>query len=164
MASCSTNDENKRRINRKRKAICNAVIGLLMLLGSSIASGIQLHRKKTWKSTKGEIIGLERCDGDKDDERESHKPIIRYEANEKLLTFTSSICSRDPPSIGSSIAVLYHPDEPSKVMDASFTSVWLFPIVFGGIGLSLFSYSSITLCSEKATFYICSTVTVRYWP
>ena len=133
-------------VARKRKAICNAVIGLLMLLGSSIASGIQLHRKKTWTSTKGEIIGLER---DKDDE--CHKPIIRYEANEKLLTFTSSICSRDPPSIGSSIAVLYHPDEPSKAMDASFTSVWLFPIVFGGIGLSLFLYSSITLCcSEKS--------------
>ena len=58
MASCSTNDENKRRINRKRKAICNAVIGLLMLLGSSIASGIQLHRKKTWTSTTGEKLVL----------------------------------------------------------------------------------------------------------
>jgi hypothetical protein len=59
----------------------------------------------------------------------TYSPTIEYIVNGISYQFKSSVCSNPRPSVGSSIKVLYDPDDPSDARDGSFTSLWLGPIV-----------------------------------
>ena len=124
---------------RRNKARCNIVIGLLILLGACIGAGIQLKKQNEWVATTGTVIATQRCEGDNDDDNVNEKAIIEYEvlSLEKKYIFESSLCSSKPPIIGGEIPVLYDPNKPSKAMDASFASAWLFQVIFGVGGLLL---------------------------
>lgn len=78
------------------------------------------------------------CEGDDEDDI-SERAIIEYEVHslEKKYIFELSLCSSNPPEMGEEIPVLYDPNKPSKAMDASFASAWLFQVIFGVGGLLL---------------------------
>jgi len=124
---------------RRNKARCNIVIGLLILLGALISSGIQLKKQNKWVATTGTVIATQRCEGDNGDDNVSERAIIEYEvlSLETKYIFQSSLCSSNPPEVGGEIPVLYNPNKPSEAMDASFASAWLFQIIFGVGGLLL---------------------------
>ena len=136
---------------RRTKAKCNLVIGLLILLGACIGVGIQLKKQNEWVATTGTVIATQLCEGDNDDDNTNERAIIEYEvlSLEKKYIFQSSLCSSNPPNIGGEIPVLYDPKEPSKAMDASFASAWLFQVIFGVGGLLLSIGSCIYLRSMK---------------
>ena len=132
----------------KIQSIVLLVVGLFMIIGSSIAAGLQFKRQQKWISTTGTIVGTEYCSaGDTGGSR----PIIQYETSgERTYTFTSSLCSNDdPPSVGDDIAVLYNPEDPSNAMDASFVNAWLFQIIFGVFGLVSFVGSGFHLYTMR---------------
>ena len=137
---------------RRNKARCNIVIGLLILLGALISSGIQLKKQNEWVTTTGTVIATQHCEGDdEDDDNVNERAIIEYEvlSLETKYIFQSSLCSSNPPEIGEEIPVLYNPNEPSQAMDASFASAWLFQVIFGVGGLLLSFGSCIHLRSMK---------------
>ena len=137
---------------KRNKARCNIVLGLLILLGSCIGVGIQLKKQNEWVATTGTAIATQLCEGDNDDEDNvNERAIIEYEvlSLEKKYIFQSSLCSSNPPEVGEEIPVLYDPKEPSKAMDASFASAWLFQVIFGVGGLLLSIGSCIYLRSMK---------------
>ena len=121
----------------KIQSIVLLVVGLFMIIGSSIAAGLQFKRQQEWISTTGTIVGTEYCSAG---DTGGSSAIIQYETSaERTYTFTSSLCSSgDPPSVGADIAVLYNPEDPSNAMDASFVNAWLFQIIFGVLGLVSF--------------------------
>jgi len=95
---------------RRNKAICNIVIGVLILIGACIGAGIQLKKQNEWVTTTGTVIATQHCEGDDEDDI-SERAIIEYEVHslEKKYIFESSLCSSNPPEIGEEIPVLYDP-------------------------------------------------------
>lgn len=85
---------------RRNKARCNIVIGLLILLGALISSGIQLKKQNEWVTTTGTVIATQHCEGDdEDDDNVNERAIIEYEvlSLETKYIFQSSLCSSNPP-------------------------------------------------------------------
>ncbi|GHO85830.1 DUF3592 domain-containing protein [Dictyobacter formicarum] len=62
------------------------------------------------------------------------RPDVRFTTQSgQEITFTSSISS-STYNKGDNVPVLYHPNHPGDARIADFVSLWLFPLIFGGMG------------------------------
>lgn len=100
------------------------VIGLVFLL---IAGGFALYQStkaKEYIPTEAVIIELDR----------KGTPTVEYKANGRTLTKNLNTSS-NLYSIGDTISIAYDAKHPHRIIQTGFLG-WLFPILFGGIGLS----------------------------
>ena len=115
-------------------SIVFGVIGLGLLAG---AAALALNTRgfiATAKQTEGLVTELiEKRDSDGS---VTYKPVVAFMAdNGVLVNFTSSFSS-NPPSyhVGEKVEVLYAPDDPNDARIRGFGSLWLAPVILGGIG------------------------------
>jgi Protein of unknown function (DUF3592) len=81
----------------------------------------------------GTVIDLESRTSDGD---LAYYPVVRFTtAEERTVEFTSSSTSSSPPDVGDHVEVLYDPDDPRDAQLSGFFSLWLWPIVLGGLGI-----------------------------
>jgi hypothetical protein len=73
---------------------------------------------------------------DKDDGSTTYTPVVMFEADSGAsVSFTSSFSSNPPAyDVGEKVAVLYAPANPNEARIDGFGSLWLGPVIMGGIG------------------------------
>jgi hypothetical protein len=83
----------------------------------------------------GVVVGLEESPAS-DRSGVTYSPIIRYEVEGRMHTFTSSN-STNPPAyqIGERVALLYDSADPSRARIDSWWELWLMPVMLGGAAL-----------------------------
>lgn len=63
-------------------------------------------------------------------------PTVAFEAGEKTVRFVSSVgFGPSRYEVGDTVPVAYDPDHPSDAKIATFGGLYLFPLLFGGLGL-----------------------------
>ncbi len=67
----------------------------------------------------------------------TYKPVVRFiTQNGKTIVFTSKTGSNPAAyAEGETVEVLYPPSSPEKAQLSDFLSLWMIPMIFGGIGL-----------------------------
>jgi hypothetical protein len=116
-------------------SIVFAVIGLGLLLGA-LALGVNTRKFiATAKHAEGTVTELIQK-RDSDDGSITFTPIVRFETDGGAsVSFTSSFSSNPPSySVGETVGVLYAPDDPNDARINGFGSLWLGPLILGGLG------------------------------
>lgn len=125
------------------------IAGFILLLVGSIftAAGTAV----SWRSLQllqggqkadGVVVSM-RHDGD------SSKPVVKYSVDGKEYEVVGTISTK-PPSlhVGEQVQVVYRPGDPTYAVIDSFVERWLFPLIFGGIGLLLGSIGLLILVAK----------------
>ena len=99
-------------------------IGLVFLLIAVGSAIFQTAKEKEYLPAEAEIIELDR----------KGTPTVEYKAKGKTLTKQLNISS-NLFSVGDTISIAYDAKHPHRIIQTGFLG-WLFPILFGGIGLS----------------------------
>ena len=99
-------------------------IGLVFLLIAVGFAIFQTAKEKEYLPAEAVIIELDR----------KGTPTVEYRAEGKTLTKQLNISS-NLFSVGDTISVAYDAKRPGRIIQTGFLG-WLFPILFGGIGLS----------------------------
>lgn len=118
--------------------------GSVFLVVGLILAGVSVSFLADAERTKGTVVALEWRDDDTGTSRRSRSndrpaayPVVEYtSADGTARTFRSSTGS-NPPSYdeGDRVEVLYRADSPGDARINGFASLWLLPLIFGGIGL-----------------------------
>jgi hypothetical protein len=74
--------------------------------------------------TEGEVVGFV-------EQGRSSKPVIQYQVDDR----TYKIQGLAPYAMGEKVRVRYYPEEPGAGWIHSFFEQWLFPLLFGGLGI-----------------------------
>ncbi|MFZ3572622.1 DUF3592 domain-containing protein [Streptomyces sp. BH097] len=115
--------------------------GIFLVVGLILAwSSVSLLREAD--SATGTVVSLQWRDEDigpsrKSRDRPAAYPVVEFAAADGTPhTFRSSTGS-NPPSYeeGEHVEVLYRADDPEDARINGFLSLWLLPLIFGGIGL-----------------------------
>jgi len=118
---------------KKRSYCCGRIIMTIVTVSFIIAGALALImgvlKYNGHNKTIGTIIGTRNCN-----ERTSGA-IIEYTIDGTKYTINSGVCGSQGPTIGKNIRVLYDPAYPQEGLDASFIALWLFPLIFLGIGI-----------------------------
>ncbi|MFE3633885.1 DUF3592 domain-containing protein [Streptomyces cellostaticus] len=119
-------------------------LGSLFLLVGLILTGVSVSFLSDAKHAPGTVVALEwREDhGGGSRRKRAHDgpvayPVVAFtSADGEHRTFRGSFGS-DPPSYetGEHVEVLYDADSPGDARIKGFASLWLLPLIFGGIGL-----------------------------
>ncbi|MGQ4386782.1 DUF3592 domain-containing protein [Streptomyces sp. SAS_270] len=118
--------------------------GALFLTVALILAGVSVSFLADAERAPGTVVALEwRNDHNgasrkaREDDRPVAYPVVEFtSADGRLRTFRSSTGS-NPPSYdrGEHVEVLYRADSPGDARINGFASLWLLPLIFGGIGL-----------------------------
>ena len=130
---------------RRGKSKLSAVIGLLVSIGM-IGGGVYWYNVNTAfvdtaVRTKGEVVDVKRIeetrrrDG-RTREEVTYYPVVEFDDGDgQTHEFRSSAGSNPPAySEGDRVEVLYDPGDPQQASINSFTSLWVGPLVTGGLG------------------------------
>jgi hypothetical protein len=107
--------------------------------------GLLVACTATFVHTERFVAGAERATGtviDLSRETDSEgtvtfNPVVRFTtADGRTVQFVSSSGSSSPAEVGDSVDVLYDPDDPRDAQLSGFFDLWLFPLVFGGLGIA----------------------------
>lgn len=84
-----------------------------------------------------EVVALEKVPPTETGELPTYRPVVSFRVGTAQTIRFQSIAHSNPPEyeLGDSVRVLYDPGCPSEARIRSFTSLWLLPIVLGGLGL-----------------------------
>ncbi len=123
-----------------------AAIGLVMLLGSLVVyehtasfvhraaraqgtvTALVRHQSTNYSNTNGSISRMPTV-------RYSYQPIVRFRYGAQVIQFGDSVASNPPAyHVGETVSVLYLESDPYDARIESFMSLWLLPMIFGGIG------------------------------
>jgi hypothetical protein len=67
--------------------------------------------------------------------RYTYQPVVRFIYKGQLIQFNDSVASSPPAyHVGETVSVLYRESNPYDARIDSFLSLWLIPLIFGGIG------------------------------
>jgi hypothetical protein len=81
----------------------------------------------------GTVVAVERRMGRRGD---VFHPVVRYTAGNRTVTITGSVgASPNPYHVGEKVSVMYLRQDAGSGIIGDFTQVFLFPAIFGGIGL-----------------------------
>ncbi|MEU1461225.1 DUF3592 domain-containing protein [Streptomyces sp. NPDC005727] len=117
--------------------------GSLFLVVGLILAGVSVSFLSGAKHARGTVVALEwREDHSGSRRKRAHDDPVAYpvvaftSADGERRTFRSSFGS-NPPSYekGEHVEVLYDADSPDDARIKGFASLWLLPLIFGGIGL-----------------------------
>ena len=65
----------------------------------------------------------------------SFQPVVRFQLGAQQIQFRDSVATNPPAfRVGETVNVLYLESDPNDARIESFTSLWLAPMIFGGIG------------------------------
>lgn len=80
------------------------------------------------------------------DDREKVAPVVEFHIGDERHEFQSWL-STSPPQfdVGEKVVVLYDRQNPEHARIESFVTLWLFPVVFGGIGAVMFLASIVII-------------------
>jgi hypothetical protein len=113
----------------------------LNLMWMAMLGGAYYYGHTSWSlsragtSVSGVVVGLEESPAS-DRSGVTYSPIIRYEAEGRTHTFTSSNSSYPPAyEIGERVALLYDSADPSRARIDSWWELWLMPVMLGGAAL-----------------------------
>ncbi|MFD7403553.1 DUF3592 domain-containing protein [Streptomyces sp. NPDC059866] len=120
------------------------VFGALFLAVGLILAGVSVSLLATAERTPGTVVALEWRNGHdgvsrkkREDDRPAAYPVVEFtSADGAQRTFQDST-GANPPAYeeGERVEVLYHADSPEDARINGFASLWLLPLIFGGIGL-----------------------------
>ncbi|MEV0522294.1 DUF3592 domain-containing protein [Streptomyces sp. NPDC050439] len=120
-----------------------ALGSVFTVLGVALA-GMSISFLKDAERAKGTVVALEwRSDSsgtsrkNQGNDSPAAYPVVEYVSSDGIpRTFQSSMGS-NPPSYdrGEQVEVLYRADAPEDARINGFVSLWLLPLIFGGIGL-----------------------------
>ncbi len=112
------------------------VIGVVMLVGAILFWNGTRNFVARAQTTQGEVVELIEV-RDKDGGSSTWKPRVVFQTPAgRKITFDASFSSNPAPySVGQTVDVLYLPTDPSKAKIRGFQSLWLGPIIVGGLGL-----------------------------
>jgi hypothetical protein len=84
--------------------------------------------------TQGRVVGHE---SSTDEDGTTYKPTFTFQTGAGIShTVTSMMGSNPRPyDVGDTVEVIYDPEHPSRAEINSFVRMWLFPLIFGGIGI-----------------------------
>ncbi len=129
---------------RRWVAFALIAFGALFLVVGVILAGVSVSFLADAERARGTVVALEwrnDHDGVSRKKRENDKPaaypVVEFtSADGTQRTFRNSTGS-NPPSYeeGERVEVLYRADAPEDAQINGFASLWLLPLIFGGIGL-----------------------------
>ncbi|MCX4734334.1 DUF3592 domain-containing protein [Streptomyces sp. NBC_01363] len=140
--------------------------GTLFLVVGLILAGVSASFLTDAERAPGTVVALERRNdhnGASRKKRESDRPVaypvVEFtSADGTPRTFRSSTGS-NPPSYeqGERVEVLYRSDSPEDARINGFASLWLLPLLFGGIGLVIAGIGTgIALVGRARSWTVCS--------
>ncbi|MDR3083871.1 MAG: DUF3592 domain-containing protein [Streptomyces sp.] len=120
--------------------------GALFLVIGLILAGVSVSFLADAERARGTVVALEwRNDNNgvshrkRANDKPAAYPVVEFtSADGTRRTFRDSTGSR-PPSyeVGERVEVLYRADSPEDARINGFASLWLLPLIFGGIGLAI---------------------------
>lgn len=122
-----------------------ASVGLVLVLGSFVVyqhTASFIHRATRTQGTVTALVRQQstnyRNNGSIDRGMPvtySYLPIVRFQVAEQQIQFRGSVATSPPAwHVGETVDVLYLESNPWDARIESFTSLWLLPMIFGGIG------------------------------
>lgn len=123
--------------NVRRGCGCG-VVWLLTTFGFLAIAGLwsfsSFNRINNQVTASGIVVDVE-TDRDSDGDT-TYRPVIEFVAADGgTYRFTGRLGTSSYPDLGSRIDVLYDPADPQGATEKTFPNLWLFPIIFGAIGL-----------------------------
>ncbi|PBJ09034.1 DUF3592 domain-containing protein [Flavobacterium sp. ACN6] len=81
------------------------------------------------------------------DNSTTYSPVISFKTKSgQEITFSSSISSNPPSySVNETVEVLYNPADPKEANINTFSSLWIGPLILGGIGIVFFLIGSLSI-------------------
>jgi hypothetical protein len=111
-------------------------VGTLMLVAALLLWNETRSFVARAHQASGQVVELREV-RDADDGSSTWRPVVSFTAgDDRKVTFASSFSSNPAPyDVGETVTVLYLPDEPEGARIQGFGSLWLGPLVLGGLGL-----------------------------
>ncbi|MFJ8032406.1 DUF3592 domain-containing protein [Streptomyces sp. NPDC096032] len=118
--------------------------GAVFLVVGLVLAGQSVSLLNDAERARGTVVGLEwRKDHssssrrNRSDDRPAAYPVVEFTPAEGTPTRFRSSTGANPPSyeVGERVEVLYRADSPEDARINGFASLWLLPLVFGGLGL-----------------------------
>jgi hypothetical protein len=122
------------QLNKGQSIVASSIMSIIFgLIFFSVGAGFSIGTLKdilySEKST-GEVIELV------SDGHEYYSPKIKfYLPSGKEIVYISQSNSNHPPVVGKKLSLFYRKDNPNVVHLNTFSELYLFPIIFGGLGL-----------------------------
>ena len=122
-----------------------AAIGLAILLGSLAVSGHNMSFVRRAARAQGTVTALvpyqsidtnsNQSIGNMPSVSYSFQPVVRFQHDGQQIQFSDSVASNSPAyHVGETVNVLYLESNPYDARIDSFMSLWLVPMIFGGVG------------------------------
>ena len=129
---------SRRENYMKKTGLLSVLFGILGLGLLACAVALALDTRAfiaTAKHASGTVTELV-PKRDKDDGSTTYTPVVMFETDSGAsVSFTSSFSSNPPAyDVGEKVAVLYAPAHPNEARIDGFGSLWLGPVIMGGIG------------------------------
>lgn len=125
------------RTPRKGARVVAITLGLIGFLFLCIGGGFGVYshlKAQDAERVEGAVVKLERTGG-----KGSTRPVVHFQVNGQSFGISGTVSSSPPAyQVGEKVTVLYKRDNPGDAQIDSFVERWLFPVIFGGIGLLLF--------------------------
>jgi hypothetical protein len=116
-----------------------ALVGTVFLIISVAFTATTLSFLGGAERTEGVVVDHSlRTSTDRDgNSRSAYYPVVEFTAPDgQTVSFESSTGSNPPSNdVGDQVEVAYDPDDPSDARLTSFVSLYLLPLIFGGIGI-----------------------------
>ncbi|MFF4531582.1 DUF3592 domain-containing protein [Streptomyces sp. NPDC001407] len=116
-------------------------IGALCLVIGLVFAGISVAFLTNAERARGTVVALDwqedRDGGSRQDNPPVAYPVVEFTSANGARTRFQDSAGSNPPSykVGEQVEVLYRPDAPEDARIKGFLSLWLLPLLFGGIGL-----------------------------
>ena len=133
------------RLNtRSNPIISGCIIGFVGLVFAVVGTFFLMDTLRFLPGTitaNGTIVQCKDSGG----ENSSCQPVVNFTTQSgQQITFNSSFSSSSFNE-GEAVTVRYHPNNPHDARIDSFVSTWLFPVIFGGLGLIVLLLGFFTL-------------------
>jgi hypothetical protein len=138
-----------------------AVVGLVILLGSLAVYGRTAsfaHRAATAQGTVTALVPQESTAyatgngsvSSRSLARYVYQPVVRFRHDGQWIEFNDSEASNPPAfHVGETVTVLYLESNPYDARIDSFISLWLAPMIFGGIGAILLALGTALILHSR---------------
>ena len=112
-------------------------VGTAALIGGALMALGSRQFLSRAAEAQGEVVALEERTRIKSPHPLIHPVVVFKTLSGQSVRFTSPSGSFPPEAaVGDRVSVLYQAGQPEAARIRSFSSLWLFPLVFGGVGLA----------------------------
>ncbi|MFH8789208.1 DUF3592 domain-containing protein [Streptomyces roseoverticillatus] len=119
-------------------------VGALCLVAGLIFAGMSVSFLTDAQRARGTVVALDWREDHGGGSRTAHAddapaayPVVEFTSADGTLRKFRDSAGSNPPSyeVGEQVEVLYRPGSPEDARIKGFLSLWLMPLIFGGIGL-----------------------------